>query len=263
MTERWDEISKANRDFRNAVQDLLNANHNTYDSKVKALLYLINNNRILSELLAPYLERALDLAQIEQTFNGWGKLELPLEKDHRTAYGLQVLKRFTLQERAALGYAGHFFYKENFNAALRNLNEQLLVPVFREVYNMLDDLLEQNKEPSRPETAGSGISIHTLTVHGPANVGHGASQTVVSYHGVSEQIISALLQSGISTSEVDKIRVHVDALAEEMKKAHPEQSNIKRILSSIYEVAKLAVPIISTVVNHPEVTAAARQLLGL
>jgi len=259
------EVDNAIRDLRNVVRDLMNADYLTYESNVKRLIYLVNSNEILFNALNSYISKTLDLSKIEVNLDGgWGKLVLPLSKEERISYGLQVLKRFSESDGYAIEYAFSFFYNKNITAALRKINEQLFTPIFRDIFQLLEEINKETKIANESEQINSKtiIQIGTLSANGSVAVGKDIYQNITIQNGINEQIVMSLLQNSIPLSEVDKIRTQIEQLADELLKPKPEQSVIVKAFKGMIDFGqKLAVPIIANTVNRPEVHAALASLL--
>lgn len=261
MIYTQDQVNAAARELRNATRDLLNADSNIYDSRAKASWHLISTNSIIFEVLTPYFNRQIDLDVIEEvSSNGWGKLNLPTDKNDRISYGLQVLKRFADRENAAINYAFRYFYNKTINVALRKTNEQLFTPVFRDIFDMFDDIkttamqIEENSTKERSLT--TNIYVGKLMAHAPVAIGQGITQTI-SQNGLSEKIVDALLQNNVSLDDIDKIRSEIEQLSNEVVKTKPDSSVIVSIFKRIAEFGvQLAIPIIANTVNNPEVNSA-------
>ena len=259
------EVDNAVRDLRNAVRDLMNADYRTYDSNVQRLIYLINSNEILSDALNPYIGKTIDLSKIEVNLDGgWGNLVLPVSKKDRISYGLQVLKRFSETEGYAIDYAFLFFYNKNITAALRKTNEQLFTPIFRDMFELLEEIhkVQEMTNESEQRNSSTIIQIGTLSANGPVAVGYDIYQNVTIQNGISEHIVLSLLHNNISLSEIDKIRTQIEQLADELLKPQPDQSIIVKAFKGMIDFGqKLAVPIIANTVNRPEVYTALASLL--
>ena len=259
------EVENAIRDLRNAVRDLMNADYLTYESNVKRLIYIVNSNEILFNALNSYISKTLDLSKIEVNVDsGWGKLVLPLSKEDRISYGLQVLKRFSESEGYAIEYAFSFFYNKNITSALRKINEQLFTPIFRDIFEFLEEINRESEITNEAEQRNSKtiIQIGTLSANGSVAVGQDIYQNITIQNGINEQIVMSLLQNSIPLSEVDKIRPQIEKLADELLKSQPKQSVIVEAFKGMIDFGqKLAVPIIANTVNNTEVYAALASLL--
>jgi hypothetical protein len=263
MIYTQNQIEVAVRAFRNAVRDLMNADYNTYHSRVKTVWHLMTTNLLIFEVLAPYLDKKIDFTVIEESLpNGWGKLNFPLDKDDRISYGLQVLKRFAGQENIAITYAFRYFYNETINVALRKTNEQLFTPTFRDVFDLFDDIkmtakqMTEEKRSITERTLTTNIYVGNLTAQGPVAIGHDITQTVT-HSGLSEEIEKALLQNNVSLVDIKKIREEIEEISNELVKETPNSSVLTKIFKRIADFGvQLAIPIIANTVNNPEVNAA-------
>lgn len=268
MTYTQDQINLATRELRNATRDLLNADSNTYDSRVKALWHIISTNSIIFEVLTPYLNKNVELNDIEEESpNGWGKLNLPADKNDRISYGLQVLKRFADRENVALNYAFRFFYNKSINACLRKTNEQLFTPFFRDVFDIFDDLKMtelqsvEKEESVEKHSTTTNIYVGNLTAQAPVAIGQGITQTIAQ-NGLSEKIVEALLKNNVSSDDINKIRAEIEELSNELIKTKPDSSVIARIFKKITGFGvQLAIPVIANAVNNPEVNSAIAAML--
>jgi|GEM_PF-4136787 len=265
MVYNHDEIILAIRELRNAVHDLMNADYMTYESNAKYIIGLIKSNSVLSEVIGPFLHRQLNLQDIEQNHgNGWGNLILPIERESKIAYGLQVLEHFSQNENSAIIYATNFFYNKTYNVSLRKINEQLFTPVFRGVFDNLNDL-EKKHAPERevkPYVPMYTINIGSLNANAPVAVGHEIYQSVTTQTGLGDQMIEALIQNKMAMTDVEKIRGEIYELAKELVKQKPEVSIIRASFDKICDFGqKLAIPIIAGMVNRPEVYMALTQML--
>ncbi len=221
MVYTHEEIIFAIRELRNAVHDLMNADYRTYESHAKYIICLINSNSVLSEVLGPFLHRQLNLQNIEQNQgNGWGNLILPIERENKIAYGLQVLERFSQNENSAINYATKFFYNKTYNVSLRKINEQLFTSTFRGIFDNLNDL-EKKHAPERevkPYVPMNTINIGNLNANAPVAVGHEIYQSVMTQTGLGDQMIETLIQNKIAMTDIEKIRSEIYELAKELVK---------------------------------------------
>ncbi|EOR20418.1 hypothetical protein A500_17325 [Clostridium sartagoforme AAU1] len=152
------EIIRARRDIQGCMEDILNNFGRTmYHVNIKRFINLIEFNRVLKFLTAPFYD--LDTNNIEEDDDGWIELNISDSIDYQIAYVFKKFKYFSSVDDQLVEY--NFLYDVFRNtSSYENVeiwNNEVVKPCFREILFRIDDLIEDL--PKEEEVNAKYMSI--------------------------------------------------------------------------------------------------------
>jgi hypothetical protein len=249
------EIKRAIRDFQSTIHSLQAAGHNVYSTRVKELITLITQNRVVNSIVGPYLVMDIDFNSIENEGGGWFELQLPAEQDLQIAYALQVMKRASEGEYDIETYAFNIFRQRRLNDNISNWNRQILFPCLDNLVYKLNDLIEDEVDGKDQIEAGSLQIINYGSIsaeQGNIAVGKDITQTLNVGELVDELIEKAIEQGIINQSQVGEVKATADEIQNELEKNTPSKGKLQELASNIYDIGSKGLLSLSTnIISDP------------
>jgi len=250
------EIKRAIRDFEKSIHSLRSADHNVYSTRVKELIGLIEQNKVINSIVGPYLVMDMNFESIENSFGGWFDLQLPEEKDLQIGYVLQIMKRASEGEFSIETYALNIFRVKKLNENIRLWNEQILFPCLDKLMDKLDGLIEDEIDGKDQIEARSLQVINYGSIsanHGNVALGKEITQKLDVKNLPEELVRKALEQEIIDQSQVNGVKATTYEIQKELEKTNPSESNLQKLASSIYDRGSKGLLSLSTnVINNPK-----------
>lgn len=250
------EIKRAIRDFEKTIHSLQYAGHKVYSTRVKELIGLIKQNKVINSIVGPYLFMDIDFESIENSSGGWFELQLPEEKDLQIAYVLQVMKRASEGEFTIETYALNIFVAKKLNENIRLWNEQILFPCLDNLMDKLNDLIEDEVEGKDHIESGSLQVINYGSIsadHGNVALGENITQ-ILKVGELSDELVKKAIEQGvIDQSQVNEVKETTNEIQDELEKTNPSENNLQSLASSIYDIGSKGLLRLSTnVINNPK-----------
>lgn len=121
----------------------------------------INENEVIKQIVEPLLNMKVDVNNIFETSNGFWirRVNLPVEKNERIAVVLQLMKMENNREISFENISLKMNPSEkNLPRLLSLFNQDIIVPVFRDLFVKLDDFIEDEIETNE-EVPSSVLNI--------------------------------------------------------------------------------------------------------
>ena len=251
------EIKRAIRDFEKNIESLHTAGFKVYPTRVKELIELISQNKVINSIIGPYLIVDVDFKSIENAPGGdWFDLQLPTDKDLQIAYAIQIMKRSSEGEFSIETYALNIFIERKLNENIRLWNEQILFPCLDILVDKLNDMVEDEVEGKERVEAASLqiINYGSITAdHGNVAIGKEITQSI-SVHELSNIFIKkALEQRLIDQTKVEDVKATTDEIQSELQESNPSQDKLEKLAESIYGIGSKGLLSLSTnVITNPK-----------
>lgn len=252
------DVKASINEFKDGVDDLLGADSNVFDSKLKKLIYIIENNEILKSIINPYLEYKLNYEEIEmQDTSGWLNINFPTDKNGYIAYVLQLLYTFSERKYYVFEYGVNVFRKTRNEEVLYLLNNQILLPCFRELFYKLNEVLENeiNNTDIIQSSKIQIFNVRNITSTGSTFAfGKNITQNTSYNQGLTDNVVKELLENGFKLKNIDAIRSVLEDLEDEIKKEIPNEGKLKKIFSTLYQFGeKLMLRILEKYITRQDV----------
>lgn len=267
MNYKIKDIKRAIQDLSNIINDILNANHDTYQSLVRRFVSFIRGNEIVNQIVKPLLDIELDTDLVRDVpQSGWGRFELPANMTEHLALVLQLFCYFEDQNIRVRDFTLKYFKKRSFDENIDIFNHQVVRPAFRELMNRLNDFIgDELNEHTEEMVYQQNFQIFNV---GDINAGGGSiafgkdiKQEVVS-QGFIERYIRELINLGVGIKEIDEVRPIIEEIDEENKKDTIDKSRLKKLLNNLYQHGKeVMIKAIINVATRPETLKAAQEYL--
>lgn len=249
------EVKRAIREFERKVQNLVNAGHQIYQTRVSEFINLIKKNKIINLIVGPYFEIDINFKKIENERGGWFNLNLPDEEELQIAYIIQIMEMSSKGEFNIDMYAVNIFSHKSLDHNLSDWNQQILFPGLQLILDKLHDLVEDNVEGKEKISESKLNIINYGEIHAEqGNVAIGSSiKQNIGIGEVSKKIVKkALEEEIISREEVDKLKEVTDKIQKELNKDIPSKSNLQPLANSLYSIGKKSLLAISgKIINDP------------
>lgn len=240
------EVMRSIREFQHAVEDVLEASHITYQEKVNYLMNLIENDKVLNNIVGPYLQLKIDRDAIEYPHGMRYRMrpKLPINKDERIAYVLQVLYDSYKGKYKMEAYAFEIYRQTRIVENLYRWNDEFFMPCVRELFTKLNDLIEDQVKDNN-EIHPSSLQIinyGSITAHAGANIalGHQIVQSITQRDVVKDIVEEALQQNAISQDNKELLEKLCNNLKEELDKENADQNKLKEFAKALYNMGKEA-----------------------
>jgi len=251
------EVKRSIRDFEKSIELLQSAGFKVYPTRVRELMELISQNKVLNFIIGPYLSMKVNFEDIENAPGGdWFDLQLPVDKDIQIAYALQIMKRSSEGEFTIEEYAFQIFIKKKLNDNIRLWNEQILFPCLDVLVDKLNDLVEDEVEGKDHVEAASLQVVNYGSIsanHGNVALGKDISQTI-EVGELSQELIKKALEKGfIDQSQTEEVKATTDKILSELQEVNPSQSKLQEFASYIYSMGSKGLLSLSTnVITNPK-----------
>ena len=252
-------IERSVREFRDLIQNILSANSQLYQDRIEKLVTFIKQDEVMQWLIQPFLEIELDYEDhVKKNKGGWTELSLPQSKDDEIAFTLSLLVASVENDFDMKNWAFQNFNKKSVSEGIYELNQQLLRPTFKEIFNRLDDLMEDVVEDKNEIDAANLTIIKVGNINATnSNVAVGQNNKQKVQIGLKDEIVKELLEKGIEFKKIESISSDLDNFIEEAQKDNPDEGKLKKFFKPIFDVGKqVAANVITGVFQKPEVIAA-------
>lgn len=253
------QIQRSIREFQDLAENMLTANSRLYQGRVEKLVRFIKNDEIMKVIIHPFLGIDVNYDDyVKKRPGGWYDISLPKSKDQEIALTLEILFDSVEQNYELDAWGMQIFPRNSYDEVIKEINDQVLEPVFKELFNRLNDLMEDEIEGK------DQIDESSLTIINVGNINASNSSVAVGSNirqntqiGTTEEVIKELLNSGISFDQIQSISDDIKRFAEEAGKEKPDESKLKKFFKPIFAVGKeVAVNVISGIFKSPAVTTA-------
>lgn len=250
------EVKRSIRDFEAAIQDVMSADPNTYQSRIKLLISLCEENQVINYIVKPFFETSVDLDSIHKEVYGKVTLNLPYSQDEQIAYVLIILKDACNRQLYFKNLCYHLFKKKNFHENIQIFLRQVAQPSLRELIFRLNDLVE-DEVAGKEEIVAASLSIVN---HGTISAGNGSNIALgmdinqsLTYENIKQEIIKKVKESNeISDDSIADIEVLASDLEQELTQSSPSKTRLKEIASKVYGIGEQGLlKIFNTVVTDP------------
>src|SRR5690606_4956099 len=198
------EVKRAIRDFEKAIDSLQTAGFKVYSTRVRELINLITQNKVLSSIVGSYLVMEVDFRSIENAPHGdWFDLKLPEDRDLQIAYVLQIMKRSSEGEFSIENYSFQIFALKGLNDNIYEWNHQILFPCLDVLRDKLNDLVEDEVEGKEQVDSASLQIINYGNIsakNGNVAFGKDISQSIT-IGQLSDEVIKKALEQGFIKNE--------------------------------------------------------------
>ncbi|CAM4400171.1 hypothetical protein BAMA_12545 [Bacillus manliponensis] len=234
------EIKRAIRDFEKTIYSLQSAGYEIYSARVKELINLVTQNKVLSYIINPYLLTNVDFDYIENVgVTGRFDLRLPEDKDLQIAYVFQLMKRATDENFSVEDYAFRIFASSRISDNISQWNYQILFPCLENLKDKLSDLIEDEVEGKDKVSAASLqiINYGSITAkNGNVALGQVITQTL-STGELSNDIIKKALEQGIiSEEQVETVSTITDEIETELQQGEPSLGKLEQLAGHLYDI---------------------------
>ncbi|WP_339307668.1 hypothetical protein [Paenibacillus sp. FSL R5-0519] len=239
------EVKRAIRDFEVIATSLLNASSTHFSARVTQFIDFIERNLVINSVLGEYLNLPIKIEDIESDESGWLQVSLPSEMDYQIAYILQTLVSFRRDENAVINYTFHLYKNKGIDYNIQLFNEDMLQPIVREIFNRLEDLVEDEVEgkDNIPSSSLSITHIGDIIAHTGSNIAVGKNITQNLKTGdIRTEIIDKLKEQGAipedKISEVEPIIAEIEEVLSD--ESNPNSGKLKDLVGKVYNLGKNA-----------------------
>lgn len=146
-------IESAIKDLNNAILDLQQADHNTYERPVKKMAVALNDPEL--QAINKKLKDNVDFEAFIENSNGGGsmvgsgQLNWPLERELELGLTLKIIEKAGMDPRWLQNFAFEWYYDGNkIISGLRKLNRSVLIPFARDYKDYIDNVTIANESKS-------------------------------------------------------------------------------------------------------------------
>jgi len=146
-------IETALKDLNNAILDLQQADHNTYERPVKKMAAALNDPEL--QAINKKLKDSVDFETFIENSNGGGsmvgsaQLNWPLERELELGLTLKIIEKAGSDPRWLQNFAFEWYYDGNkMISGLRKLNRSVLIPFARDYKEYIDNVMSANESKS-------------------------------------------------------------------------------------------------------------------
>ena len=260
MNYQSKDVKRSIRNFKRKVDNLVNAGHHIYQTRVNELVNLINDDEVIRSIVGPYLEIDINFDEIENERAGWFNLKLPEDETLQIAYVLQILNKSKEGEFQIDMYAHNIFRHQNLNHNISEWNNQILIPCLHILIDKLSDLIEDQVE-GKEVVSSSSLKIvnygNITAKQGNVGIGNNIEQSI-NLDNISEVIVNKAIEKEIiGEDKIEETKEVANELEIELKKDFPSQTVLKSIVESFYNIGKKAlVSLIVNMISNPDFTLA-------
>lgn len=243
------QVQRTIQKFSDYSRDLLQADYNTFDDRLKVFVHFCETDTVFSRIHAQLQTiKGVDfdawLAGCQASVRsmvGSGNLDLPIDEEHRMAIIYELLRRANDDRIDLLGFINNFFAisSNRITDHIQAFNDAITAQLIRELGYRLETLAEQLPDNKKDEVPVSMIQI----IHQATNViqqsatGTGNILTATqSFSPEMEQLFRELKAAaiaepnGIDKSEIEEI-IATALLA--AKAEQPKPSAMKRLFAAL------------------------------
>lgn len=250
------EVKRSIRSFESSVRDVMEAGFNTYQSRIKTLVKLCFENKVINSIAKPFFSISINLDDIHRDDDGWIELYLPPDLDEQIAYVLQVFKTEIEKEYFIQELSYKIFKDRGIHNNIQMYLSEVAYPCLRELIFRLNDLIEDEVE-GKEEITGASLSIVN---HGTISAGNGSNIALgmdinqsLTYENIKQEIIKKVKETNeISDDSIADIEVLASELEQELTQSSPSKTRLKEIASKVYGIGEQGLlKIFNTVVTDP------------
>jgi len=265
------DIYRSMRDFDNIMQDLLNADIDTYDILVNRFVIFINGNKFLKKIVSPLINMKIEFSKILVDLkNGWYQIYLPVDIIDHLAFVLQLFYAYYNDENKQIIALVQRAYPQRLNEGiyqcLNEFNIKVVGPALRELINRINDFIE-DEVGNKEEIQFSNIQVFNI-----GNVDTGGGHAVIGKdisivnesdtENFREQYIKALLEHNYKMDAIDQLRPIINELYTEITKKRTSKKIILKILQRLLKLGgNLAIQLFIQIVAKPELIPIAEKVL--
>jgi hypothetical protein len=253
-------IHRSIREFRDLAQNILNANNQLYQDRVEKFVTFIKEDDVIQVVIKPFLEFDINYDQYLTRDKGrWYQITLPKSKDKEIGFTLGLLFKSANGEFEMADWGNRMFnISGSVEEGIMDVNNQLLRPVFQELSNRLDDLIEDKVEGSEKVDAQNLTIVKVGNISATnSNIAVGNNNKQENQIGFKGEIVKKLLEKGIEYNQIELISSNLDNFIKEAEKENPDEGKLKKFFKPIFDVGKqVAANVITNVIQKPEVIAA-------
>ncbi|WP_456270359.1 hypothetical protein M1E15_20515 [Bacillus sp. JZ76] len=263
------EVKRAVRDFKSAVEDILNARYETCEIRINTLVHLSKSNPVIQSILDPFYSMTLNLDNIHRNSLDYGKLNLPADIDMQIAYLLKIFELVSKKEINLVEWAFEIYQARQFDTNIQRFITEVGYPCLRELTYRIEDLIEDEVE-GKGEVSTASLQIinyGNLSAQNGGTIAVGKDiQQNINYKNLKEEILQKVKESQVvpldSLVEVERLS---DELEEELNQPEPSESRLKSLAKKAYEIGENGLlKVLTTVVTDPRWgQAAAHALLNI
>ncbi|CQR72140.1 hypothetical protein SOV_09830 [Sporomusa ovata DSM 2662] len=253
------DFERAIRDFKQIMDSMLMADRQSYVTRVKELVTLIETNHILKSFMQPYLDIPIEVKEI---IPEWGKFYLPSESDKQIAFVLKLFYEVNqgkcnldirLYEAFGNKTLNQNYYSFN-NNVIRNFHSKIL----QKLYDFLEDQFQSKDEPINQAkvinyTDNRTTNHYEITGNTQSNIAAGGDYNTQSIElGFSEKVISNLVNlHKFTLQQIEEIKPALKVLEEEQKKDIPDKGILQKAWDTIYSIGgKVALSVTTQYIIH-------------
>ena len=154
-------INRAVYELKECLANILNADRNQYDLRIRQLLLTIKNNEIMNTIIMPYLDLNLDMDKFGLIDTGYSQCDfnIPENEDEEISLILQTLKSMTEIEGSIDGWTWSIYNQNSFDENLFLFNKKIIEPAFNKLLRKLQYKLEDISAINEEKIEAGDITI--------------------------------------------------------------------------------------------------------
>lgn len=252
------QVKRSVRSFEGAIQDVANSNSQTYKSRIRAIIEMTEQDKVIKTILEPVMNLEIDLDDIHYSRNNFqiDEIRIPTESNKQIAYILKVFKLESQNELSIEKMAAVMYNKRKLDVGLSIYLNDVAVPCLRELLYMLSDLIEDEVDGKEEVSAESLkiINYGTISANDGSNIAMGENITQsTSYENIAHAIMEKVKQDNIvdeeNEEEVENLAIE---LQDEINKEKPSQTRLRQMAEEVENIGEQALlKVFSSVVKDP------------